>query len=73
MTRKIVGCMLCYEIKVMKITIQVSKVTEKRNENELLTLTSKPSIRAQQMEMEMRLRLRLRLRLLCIACFHHIL
>jgi hypothetical protein len=37
MMRKIVGCMLCYEIKVMKITIQVNKVTEKRDENELLT------------------------------------
>ena len=64
MTRKIVGCMLCYEIKVMEITIRVNKVTEKRDKNEPFTKTSKPSIRAQEMEMS--------LRLLYIACFHHI-
>jgi hypothetical protein len=64
MTRKIVGCMLSYEIKVMEITIRVNKVTENRDENELFTKTSKPSIRAQEMEIS--------LRLLYITCFHHI-
>jgi len=32
MARNIVGCMMCYEIKVMKITIQVNTVTGTRDE-----------------------------------------
>jgi hypothetical protein len=37
MTKKVVGCMLCYENKVIKITLQVNKITEESDENELLT------------------------------------